>query len=69
MNENAQMTSLSLQQFQYRIGASLGRGDLNAAAEMAANCRAAWPDDAAGWLLGSIAALLGDDKDTALGVD
>jgi tetratricopeptide (TPR) repeat protein len=66
MNENAQMTSLSLQQFQYRIGASLGRGDLNAAAEMAANCRAAWPDDAAGWLLGSIAALLGDDKDTAL---
>jgi len=60
------MTSHSLSEFQYRIGACLGSGDLAAAAAMAASCRAAWPADAAGWLLGSIAALLGDDKDTAL---
>jgi tetratricopeptide (TPR) repeat protein len=29
-------------------------------------CRQAWPDAAAGWLLGSIAALLADEKESAL---
>lgn len=41
-------------------------GDLAGAAGVAAHCRTVWPDAAAGWLLGSIAALLADDQPTAL---
>ena len=59
------MTSISLIEFQNDIGARLGRGDLTGAAQAAARCRAAWPSDRAGWLLGSIAALLEDKKDLA----
>jgi tetratricopeptide (TPR) repeat protein len=44
----------------------MGRGDLDGAATAAAACRRDWPDAAAGWLLGSIAALLSEDTDTAL---
>jgi tetratricopeptide (TPR) repeat protein len=44
----------------------MARGDWNAAATAAAGCRAAWPTDSAGWLLGSIAALFADKKETAL---
>jgi len=44
----------------------MARGDWAAAAAAAAGCRAAWPADSAGWLLGSIAALFADKKETAL---
>ena len=60
------MSSPTLPDFQYEIGARMGRGDLAGAAAVAAGCRAAWPSDPAGWLLGSIAALLEDKKEAAL---
>lgn len=60
------MATPSLPDFQFEIGARMARGDWNAAAAAAAGCRAAWPSDSAGWLLGSIAALFADKKDTAL---
>lgn len=67
MNDRASsLRSASLNEFQYEIGTRLGRGDLAGAAAVAAACRRAWPEDSAGWLLGSIAALLSDDKTTAL---
>ncbi len=44
----------------------MARGDWNAAATAAAGCRAAWPGDSAGWLLGSIVALFADRKEMAL---
>jgi tetratricopeptide (TPR) repeat protein len=44
----------------------MARGDWAAASAAAAGCRAAWPAAAAGWLLGSIAALFADNKETAL---
>jgi tetratricopeptide (TPR) repeat protein len=52
--------------FQYHIGLAMSRGDWAGAAAAAAGCRAAWPAEPAGWLLGSIVALLADDKSTAL---
>ena len=60
------MSTPSVNDFQYEIGARMARGDWAAAAAAAAGCRAAWPTDSAGWLLGSIAALFADKKDTAL---
>ena len=60
------MSSPSVNAFQYEIGARMARGDWAAAAAGAAECRAAWPADSAGWLLGSIAALFADKKETAL---
>jgi tetratricopeptide (TPR) repeat protein len=60
------MSSPTLAQFQQEIGARMGRGDLAGAAQVAAGCRAAWPSDRTGWLLGSIAALLEDKKEAAL---
>ena len=60
------MPTPTLSDFQYEIGAHLGRGDLAAATAAAASCRALWPDAAAGWILGSIAALLREDKQAAL---
>ena len=60
------MNNPSLPEFQYEIGARMGRGDWAGAAAVAARCRAAWPSDSAGWLLGSIAELLADNKDAAL---
>jgi len=60
------MRNPTLADFQYEIGARLGRRDLTGAAEAAAQCRAAYPSDRAGWLFGSIAALLDDKKDAAL---
>ncbi len=55
-----------LPHYEHEIGIRIGRGDFAGAAAVAARCRAAYPDASAGWLLGSIAALLGDDKETAL---
>ncbi len=56
----------SLSDFEFEIGARMGRRDWGGAADTAAGCRAAWPAASAGWLLGSIAALLADKKETAL---
>jgi tetratricopeptide (TPR) repeat protein len=60
------MRTPTLDEFQFEIGARLGRGDLTGAATLAARCRASWPASAAGWLLGSIAALLAEDATAAL---
>jgi tetratricopeptide (TPR) repeat protein len=60
------MSTPSVTDFQYEIGARMARGDWAAASAAAAGCRAAWPADSAGWLLGSIAALFADKKETAL---
>jgi tetratricopeptide (TPR) repeat protein len=60
------MSNPTLPDFQHEIGARMGRGDFAGAAQVAAGCRAAWPSDRAGWLLGSIAALLEDQKKVAL---
>ena len=60
------MATPSLPDFEFEIGARMGRGDWGGAAAAAAGCRAAWPADSAGWLLGSIAALFADKKETAL---
>src|ERR1700722_3451600 len=52
--------------FEYEIGARLARGDLPGAATVASGCRIAWPSERSGWLLGSIAALLANEKEAAL---
>ena len=63
---NSSVKSLSVEQFEREIGSRLGAFDLVGAANLAADCRAAWPQASAGWLLGSIVALMGLDKATAL---
>jgi tetratricopeptide (TPR) repeat protein len=60
------MSAPSIGEFQNEISARLGRADLVGAAALAARCRDAWPDQAAGWLWGSIAELLADHKQAAL---
>jgi tetratricopeptide (TPR) repeat protein len=60
------MNSASLPQFHHEIGARMARGDWHGAEVLAENCRAAWPDDDSGWLLGSIAALFANRGDRAL---
>lgn len=52
--------------FEQEIGSHLSRGDLTAAAAAAAACRKFWPQARAGWLLGSIVALMETDCATAL---
>lgn len=60
------MVTRSLPEFQFEIDACMARRDWDAAAAAAAGCRAAWPADSAGWLLGSIVALFADEKELAL---
>lgn len=60
------MSTPSLAAFEQEIGAHLNRGDVAAAASAAQACRDAWPSAAAGWLMGSIIALLTSDPRTAL---
>jgi tetratricopeptide (TPR) repeat protein len=60
------MSRASLPQFHHEIGARMARGDWQGAEVLAENCRAAWPDDDSGWLLGSIAALFANRRDRAL---
>ena len=48
-------------EFQAALGAHLAAGEFEAAAALAATCRVALPRERAGWLLGSIAALLRGD--------
>ena len=55
-------------EFQTALNAGLAAGELDAAAELAVACRAAFPQKRAGWLLGSIAALLRGDAATGLGL-
>ena len=66
IRRTALMSSPTLPDFRHEIGARMGRGDVSGAAAAAAECRAAWPSDRAGWLFGSIAALLEDQKEIAL---
>ncbi len=58
--------ALSQSTLEKQVSEHLARGDLDAAAAAAAQCRQAWPTAAGGWLLGSIAALLGGARDEAL---
>jgi tetratricopeptide (TPR) repeat protein len=60
------MSSPTLSQLQYEIGARMSRGDWVGAGELAAACRTAWPADPSGWIFGSVAALFADQKDAAL---
>jgi tetratricopeptide (TPR) repeat protein len=60
------MSSPPLADFQRQISEFMARGDFGRAAAAAASCRAAWPHATAGWLLGSIVALLTEDRATAL---
>jgi tetratricopeptide (TPR) repeat protein len=60
------MSHASLPQLHHEIGTRMARGDWHGAATVAESCRAAWPDDASGWLLGSIALLFANSKDKAL---
>jgi tetratricopeptide (TPR) repeat protein len=56
----------SLASFEHEIGARIGRADWDGAAQLAADCRGAWPNDASGWLFGSLAALLAGQPQEAL---
>jgi len=58
--------SPSLSEFEQEIQARIGRSDWAGAAAAAAACRAAWPAAATGWHLGSIVALLRQDREAAL---
>ncbi len=60
------MSTPTLAQLQYDIGTRIGRADWEGAAASAEVCRAAWPNDPSGWLLGSMAALFADQKAKAL---
>lgn len=60
------MGQRNLIHYQHEIGARLNSGDLAGAAILAAECRKEWPSDSAGWLFGSITALLEDRKQLAL---
>jgi tetratricopeptide (TPR) repeat protein len=55
-----------LASFEREIDHHIGRGDWASAAAAAGACRAAWPAASAGWLFGSILALLTEDRLTAL---
>jgi tetratricopeptide (TPR) repeat protein len=56
----------SLAYYETEIGRRMMQGDLAGAASAADACRRAWPQAAAGWLFGSIVALLDQDRATAL---
>jgi tetratricopeptide (TPR) repeat protein len=60
------MSTPSVAQFEREFGERLSRRDWPGATETAAACRAVWPRQSAGWLLGSIAALLSDNAAGAL---
>ena len=62
------MSSRTLPEFEREISERMQRRDWPGATAAAAACRAAWPDQPTGWLLGSIVALLADQKEAALGL-
>ncbi len=60
------MSTPSVLDFRREIASRMETRDWARARDAAAACRAAWPADPAGWLLGSFVALLTDRKDEAL---
>jgi tetratricopeptide (TPR) repeat protein len=60
------MNTPTLLEFEAEIGARMARSEFAAAAAAAAACRTAWPSDRSGWLLGSIAMLLEEKRESAL---
>ena len=60
------MTTRTVTDFRREIAERMEMRDWTRAAEVAAACRAAWPKDTAGWLLGSFVALLTDRGAEAL---
>jgi tetratricopeptide (TPR) repeat protein len=60
------MSSPTVSEFERQFGERLSQRDWVGATAAAAACRAAWPARSTGWLLGSIVALLTDQKETAL---
>jgi tetratricopeptide (TPR) repeat protein len=64
--EMLSMTTPSVVDFKREIASRMEVRDWARAAAAAAACRAAWPAEPAGWLLGSFVALLTDRKDEAL---
>src|SRR5262245_40433723 len=56
----------SLAEYQQAIPRGIGRVSWAAAAAEPAACRKEWPSERVGWLAGSFAALLADQKDVAL---
>lgn len=60
------MSSPSVAQFEFEIGARMSRGDWAGATHIARACREAWPAAASGWLFGSMAALFTDQRHAAL---
>jgi tetratricopeptide (TPR) repeat protein len=59
------MSSPPLAEFQRHFGERLNQRDWPGATAVASACRAAWPSESTGWLLGSIVALLADRKEEA----
>jgi tetratricopeptide (TPR) repeat protein len=60
------MATPTLAEFEFEIGARMARGDFAGASAAAHACRAAWPNQGAGWLLGSFAALCDGKAEAAL---
>jgi tetratricopeptide (TPR) repeat protein len=60
------MSTPSVAQFEYEIGACMSRGDWAGAERCARACREAWPGFASGWLFGSMVALFHDQRHAAL---
>ena len=60
------MSTPTVAEFEFEIGARIGRSDFIGAVAAAAACRAAWPKESAGWLLGSFAALCNGQAELAL---
>ena len=60
------MATPTLAEFEFEIGARMARGDFAGASAAAHACRAAWPSQSAGWLLGSFAALCDGKAESAL---
>jgi tetratricopeptide (TPR) repeat protein len=60
------MATPTLAEFEFEIGARMARGDFAGACAAAHACRAAWPSQSAGWLLGSFAALCDGKAESAL---
>jgi tetratricopeptide (TPR) repeat protein len=60
------MAAPTLAEFEFEIGTRMARGEFAAAAAAAHACRAAWPTQSAGWLLGSFASLCEGKGDSAL---
>lgn len=53
-------------EFEFEIGSKMARNDFPGAIAAAAGCRAAWPNEKAGWLLGSFAELCSGNGAAAL---